>query len=267
MVNIIKIPLVNGLGKTKGTESAPEKIIKFLGEIYSNEKGKKILIDNLKISKVEIDGDLIKINDVIYNFAFKSFKNKRSLFLGGDHSLSYPLTRSFFDYCENSGVEPALIIFDAHPDLMEPVDNKIPTHEEWLKALINDGFNPKNILFVGLRNCDPTELKIIKELGIKMVSMNELMLNIEEKTDMIMEFGYGKSVYLSLDIDVVDPAFAPGVGYVEPAGMSSRELIYIIQRMNLMKNLKAIDLVEVNPNLDIKDMTSRLAAKIISEFM
>lgn len=268
MLNIIKIPLINGLNKTKGVEAAPNKIIECLGEIYSNEKGKEIIVDKLTIDEVKIDSDLIKTNDLIYKEAFNHFsKNKKSLFLGGDHSLSYPLTRSFFDYCENSGKEPALIIFDAHPDLMEPVDNKIPTHEEWLKALINDGFNPKNILLVGVRNSDPSELKVIKELGIKMVSVNDLMLSLEGKTDYIMEFGYGKSVYVSIDIDIVDPAFAPGVGYPEPAGISSRELIYIVQRMNLMKNLVAVDLVEINPSKDVRDLTSKLAAKIVSELI
>lgn len=267
-MNIVKIPLVNGLNKTKGTNEAPEKIIEGLGEIYSNEIGKEILVDKLKISEVKIDDDLIKTNDLIYKEAFNDFsKNNKTLFLGGDHSVSYPLTRSFFDYSENKGVEPAVIVFDAHPDLMEPVDNKIPTHEEWLKALINDGFNPKNILLIGARNCDPSELKVINDLGIKRFSVNQLMANIEGVTDAIMEFGYKKSVYVSIDIDIVDPAFAPGVGYLEPAGITSRQLIYIIQRLSLMKNLRAVDIVEVNPTKDINGMTSKLAAKVVSELI
>jgi len=266
-MKIVKIPLVNGLNKTKGVELAPSKILEDLKEIYSNERGKEILVDNLDIDEIKVDSDLIKTNDLIYKKVFKNFDEKRTLFLGGDHSLSYPLVRSFFDYSVNSEKEPALIIFDAHPDLMEPVDNKIPTHEEWLKALINDGFNPKNILLIGIRNSDPAELKIIKKLGIKTFSVNQLMLDIEGVTDAIMEFGYLKDVYVSLDIDIVDPAFAPGVGYIEPAGISSRELIYIIQRLNMMKNLRAIDVVEINPTKDINSLTSKLAAKIVSELM
>lgn len=265
-MKIIKIPQVNGLNKTKGVELAPNKIIENLSKIYSNEKGREISVDKLNIESLDLNGDLIEINDLIYKKSFDEFnKNNKTLFLGGDHSLSYPLTRSFFDHCENSGKKPALIIFDAHPDLMEPVDNKIPTHEEWLKALINDGFDPKNILLIGVRNADPLELKTINKLGIKTISINELIYDIEGKTDAIMEFGYKKNVYISVDIDIVDPAFAPGTGYCEPAGISSRELIYMIQRLSLMKNLKAMDLVEINPNKDVNEMTSKLGAKIISE--
>ena len=261
----MKVPLVNGLNKTKGVEEAPEKILECLDEIYSNEMGREISLDHFNIDKILIDDDLVKTNDLIYRKAFDNFGNERILFLGGDHSVSYPLTRSFFDYTQNAGREPAIIIFDAHPDLMEPVDQKIPTHEEWLRSLVNDGFDPKNILIVGIRNADPSEIQFLNEVGIKRMTINEMMFNMEEKTDAIMEFGYNKDVYLSIDIDVVDPAFAPGTGYCEPGGFTSREFLYIIQRMNKMKNLKAVDLVEVNPTKDVHDVTSQLAAKIVSE--
>jgi agmatinase len=76
--------------------------------------------------------------------------------------------------------------------------------------------------------------------------------------------GFG-SLYVSIDIDVLDPAFAPGTGYLEPSGLSSRELIFFLQRLSNLKNLKAVDLVEINPKLDISNLTVKTGAKIISE--
>lgn len=245
-MKIISVPLVNGLNKTKGVEEAPEKI-------YSK-------IDFF----VEITGDLVKDNEKIYNKAFESFGEGKVCFLGGDHSMSYPTARAFFDYVQDKGDDPCLIVFDAHPDLMEPVDSKIPTHEEWLKGLIDDGFPIENILLVGVRNVDKNEKELFDK--IRRVTIEELMFDLENKTDAIMEFSKGRDLYISFDIDVVDPAYAPGTGYPESGGISSKEFLYIVKRLAKMKNLKAFDIVEINPLKDIKDMTSQLGSKILELF-
>jgi len=82
-----------------------------------------------------------------------------------------------------------------------------------------------------------------------------------------MEFSNNKELYVSIDIDVLDPAFAPGTGYREPGGLSSRDFIYLVQRINKIKNLKAVDIVEINPDKDIKNQTVKLGAKILSELI
>jgi len=73
--------------------------------------------------------------------------------------------------------------------------------------------------------------------------------------------------YISIDIDSVDPAFAPGTGYIEPGGLSSRELIYFIKRLSLLNNFRGGDIVEINPDLDNRNMTVKLGAKILSEMI
>ena len=72
-------------------------------------------------------------------------------------------------------------------------------------------------------------------------------------------------LYISIDIDAVDPAFAPGTGYPEPAGLTSRQLLHMLHRLKNLKNINIIDIVEVNPKKDINNMTSKLAAKILVE--
>ncbi len=270
-MQIIKVPGINGLGKTKGCELAGNAILKFLKEIYINEAGKKIEINKLDLEEIHLDNSNLELtNNLIYKNAFKGFETKpRVIFLGGDHSVSYSLTRGFLDFCETNGKAPCLIVFDAHPDLTQPVDKNFPTHEEWLRALIEDGFPKENILLVGVRNSGSKELDFIKEQKIRILGINEILLDIENACDTIMEFANGKELYVSLDIDILDPVFAPATGYLESGGLTSRQLIYLVQRINKIKTLRAVDIVEINVEKDknFKDLTTKLGAKILSELI
>ncbi len=266
-MKIVKVPAVNGLGKTGGSEKGADAVLEKMREVYSSSRLKPVNVDNLDVSKIELKGDLIEDNDLIYDFVFNLEGGERRFFLGGDHSVSYPLVRAFFDRSDYAGEQSRLIVFDAHPDCMEPVDSKIPTHEEWLRALIDDGFLGENILLVGARNGEVSEISYLKEKGVKMISAEELMFDLEAKVDAIMEFGSGKNVYVSVDIDCVDCAFAPGTGYCEPGGISSREILYIMRRLRMVKGLCFVDLVEINPDKDIAGMSASLGAKILSEFV
>lgn len=267
-MKIFNVPLINGLNKTKGCEKAGEQVFDVLKEeIYSNESGDFFDDNSFELENISFDKeDLEKAEEQIYNSSFEIYKNQnKSVFFGGDHSVSYPLTKAFFDFTENSGRESCLIVFDAHPDCMPPM--KEPTHEEWLRKLVEDGFPAKNVLLVGNRNSHKKELDFIKEKKIKRVNMNALLLDLENICDTIMEFSNGKDLYVSIDIDVVDPAFAPGTGYPESGGLSSREFLYIVQRINKIKNLKAVDIVEINPDKDLNKKTIKLGAKILSELI
>lgn len=265
---ILKVPGINALGKTKGCERACDLVLNTLKqEIYSNESGKILDFSKLEIREIKLEKSNLEFNNKsIYERAFKIFKNKsQPIFIGGDHSISYGLTRAFFDYVQDSGKEPCLIIFDAHPDLMPFC--KEPTHEEWLRKLIDDKFPVENILLVGTRNSHKQELDFLKEKKIRQIKMNQLLENLEDSCDLIMEFSRGKELYVSIDIDVLDPVFAPGTGYCEPGGLTSREFLYILQRINKVKNLRALDIVEINPEKDINNKTIKLGAKILSEFI
>jgi len=264
---IVKVPGINGLGKTKGCEQAPNEILKALNEIYSNEQGKPIDVRLLDLEEIHLDNDNIeKSNELIYKNSLEIFEEKsKSIFLGGDHSISYSIGRAFLDYCKQNNKEPCLIIFDAHADCMPPMEE--PTHEEWLRALIEENFPAENILLVGVRNFWKDEMIFLKEKGIRIISMNQFVEDIQDTCDTIMEFSNGKELYVSIDIDVVDPVFAPATGYLEPGGLSSRDFLYLIQRINKIKNLRAVDIVEINPDKDRNNLTVKLGAKILSELI
>ncbi len=269
MTRIIKIPFVNGLGKTMGCKEAPEKIINEVENIFTNEIGKKIGSSELGISEISVDNsDIDESSEKIHSESLKYFSgNEKVIFLGGDHSISYPVGKAFLENCKNKSKNPCLIIFDAHPDLMPAVDKKAPTHEEWLRQLIEEEFPVENILLVGNRNSDIQELEFIKDKKIQRINIDDIQEDVDNIADTIMEFAFGRELYLSLDIDVVDPVFAPGTGYKEVGGLTSREMIYLVKRINKMRNLKAVDIVEINPRKDNEGLTTRLGAKILAEFI
>lgn len=265
---VVKIPGINGLGKTEGCEKAGNFIIKSLRKTFSNEFGTQIDVDSLEIEEIHLDNKNLKLtNKLIYKNSFEIYETKpKVVFLGGDHSISYSTTRAFLDYCDNSGKKPCLIVFDMHPNCMKSSEE--PNNRAWLRKLIQEGFPPENILLVGIRNFYEFELEFVKEKKIRVLSLNSILLDIEGSCDLIMEFSNGKELYVSIDIGVIDPVFAPAIGHeIEVGGLTSREFIYLIQRINKIKSLRAIDIVEINPNKDKDGRTVKLGAKILGEII
>jgi agmatinase len=255
---LIKVPGLNGLSKTKGSRDAGNAIISSLD---SKKPG--------KIEEIHVDNDnLEEQNRLIYENSLEFLKNENKIvFLGGDHSISFSIGKAFLEYCKNEEKESCLIVFDAHADCMKP--GKEPTHEEWLRGLVEQGFPAENVLLVGARKTWKEEEEFLKEKKIRQISISNLSNNLEEVTDTIMEFSSGKKLYVSLDIDVVDPAFAPATGYKEVGGLTSSQIIYIISRLSKMKNLKAVDIVEVDVEKDKKHdhITTKLASKLLGELL
>lgn len=267
---VVKVPGINGLGKTKGCENGGRAVLESLKDIYSNEQGNIIDTKLLDLEEIHLDNSNVEYsNKLIYKNALESYNKDKVVFLGGDHSISYSLVKAFKDYVKGrgDGKEPCLIIFDAHADCMQPVDKNIPTHEEWLRALIESGFPAENILLVGARNIEQRERIFLEQYGIRRIEMNRFVENLEDACDTIMEFSNSKELYVSIDIDIIDPVFAPGTGYKEIGGLTSRQFVYLIQRINKIKNLRAVDIVEINPEEDVGELTVKLGAKILGEII
>lgn len=260
-MKLIKIP--SSLGKlesSEGAELAPDVVVDELNNLYSNEAGFKIEfeVDSVQIIKSNIEETNKRIFDKISKI------EENFIAIGGDHSISYSCINAFAQKHENVG----LIIFDAHPDSMPRFS--VPTHENFLRTLIEEGvIKASNVILVGIRNSDPEELRFIHENKVNIFPMKEIGFEGKESIcDDIMSLAKNfDNLYLSIDIDAVDPAFAPGTGYAEVGGLTSREIIYFIQRIKLLKNLKAIDIVEINPKLDRDKLTVKLGAKLVNELI
>ena len=263
-MKIIKIPSSQGgLGKANGAEKAPDEIVRQLEKINLSEGGLKPVFEAAEAEVVQ--GNIESTNDNIYESAKKELKENQSVvFLGGDHSVSFPILKAFSELNRN----PGLIMFDAHADCANNFEPA--THEDFIRVIVEkDMIKPENIVLVGLRNIHSIELKFLRDNRIKCYTMKEISYEgINAVCDAVMAAAkdWG-ALHVSVDIDVVDPAFAPGTGYCEPSGLTSRELVYFLQRIKLLRNLKSADLTEVNPEKDTNEMTSKLGAKIIAELL
>lgn len=182
-------------------------------------------------------------------------KEKPIISLGGDHSTSYGVMRGFSKINKNS----CLLFFDAHFDAQD--DFLPPTHEDILKAAVKEGFfRPENIFVVGVRNYTNKELDFIKQNRIKFQFAKDF--SAKEIIDFANKYD---NVYFNLDIDAIEPAFAPGTGWPEPLGLNPNAVLDVI--LQLKDKIKLLDLVEVSPPKDINNITSRLAAKFLVEFV
>lgn len=254
---IVKVPGLNNLGKNDGCRNAGNAVIAELRKIREMNvfDFEEIHVDNSNLSEQE---------KLIYENSEEMFETQdKVIFLGGDHSISYSIGKAFLDVF---GCDARLIIFDAHPDTMPVM--KEPTHEEWLRALVEQGFNPKNILLVGLRRLELEERAFLDKSRIKYYEVDKIE-DFEIVCDSAMEFANSGKTYVSFDIDVVDPAFAPSTGYIEPGGMSSREILYFARRLAKTKKIVAVDLVEIDSEADTErgNVTVKLGAKIVNEFL
>ena len=166
---VVKVPGVNSNGETVGCEKLGNSILESLKEIHSNEQGKIVDTNLLDLEEIHINNSNNEFsNSLIYKNSSEIFEEKqKTIFLGGDHSITFSLTRGFLDVCKKQGKEPCLIIFDSHPGCEKPSNRKIPNNREWLYSLIDIGFPPENVLLVGTRNSQIQEIEFLSKNRIR----------------------------------------------------------------------------------------------------
>lgn len=179
--------------------------------------------------------------------------NKFPVFLGGEHLVSYPLIKAF------AGKYPDLRIihFDAHADLRESYYGEEKSHSTVMRKAA-EILGPGKVYQLGIRSGIREEFEFARDNTRMFVDQ------IIEPLQKVIPELKGKPVYVSLDIDVVDPAFAPGTGTQEPGGCTSREIIRAVHMLGDL-NVVGFDLVEVCPQLDFSERTAILAAKLVRE--
>ncbi|HJL67615.1 MAG TPA: agmatinase [Nitrosopumilus sp.] len=180
-------------------------------------------------------------------------KQKQLFILGGEHSITYGTYPSF-------PKETGYVVFDAHYDLRDEFADIKLSHASYLRRIVEDR-GADNILHVGARAFVAEELEFLQENNIKTITDKEIRDGNGPQLlrDHVSSFD---SIYSSFDLDVLDPAFAPGVGNPEAVGITSRELFDMISSFNETK-VTGVDIVELNPYHD-NGATASLAAKIMS---
>ncbi len=180
-------------------------------------------------------------------------KDKLLIILGGEHSLTYGTYTAF-------PKDTGYIVFDAHFDLRSEYAGVKLSHAAYLRRVVEKN-GAENIIHVGARSFVGEELAFLKEHKIKTITEKEIRDGKGPKlvNDMLSTF---KKTYVSVDLDVLDPAFAPGVGNPEAVGITSRELFDMVYAMEGHK-IACLDVVELNPTYDT-GATASIAAKLIS---
>ncbi|MCL6266055.1 agmatinase [Flagellimonas myxillae] len=236
----------------KGPALAPPLIRKAYRNPSANywaENGQNIEPDMLDdLGDFEID-DYFKIRDITQA---NIQKGRPLLTLGGDHSITFPLLQAI-----HSVYGPLDILhIDAHSDLYSNFEGDPHSHACPFYNIMDQQL-AANLYQVGIRTLNNEQQKNAQKFGVQINEMKDF-----RAFDMPR---FRNPLYLSVDMDALDPAFAPGVSHHEPGGLSTRQLIQIIQEINVP--LVGADIVEYNPTRDINDMTAMVCAKIFREII
>ncbi len=186
-------------------------------------------------------------------------RNKLPVMIGGDHSLTTETLRAVSGAV---GKKLSLLYFDAHPDF-------VSSARDYYGSVLTDSaqsLNMRKSMLIGTRAAEPEEIENARAVGLKIVNpLDVVELGVKRVAQMIKARTAGSKIYISVDLDCVDPSSAPGVSVPSPAGLAAIDLIYMLNSVISGGSVVGIDIVELTPNYDVNGMTAALAARILSE--
>ncbi|HJU69804.1 MAG TPA: agmatinase [Gemmatimonadaceae bacterium] len=177
-------------------------------------------------------------------------RDGRPISLGGDHSITLPVVRALRTHWR----ELTIVQFDAHPDLYDVFEGDRLSHACPF-ARIMEGAHADRLVQVGIRAMNSHQLAQADRFGVDVIDMRAWTGGTRPVVR--------GPVYVSVDLDGLDPAFAPGVSHREPGGLSVRDILGVIQ--TLEGPIVGADVVEYNPSRDVGDLTSHVCAKLVRE--
>lgn len=269
---IIKgVPFDNAVSNGKGACFAPD-IIRKKSEFFHAISEDKTDLRKLRVydaGDFEMDLDWQRYFNNIEIGMKEIFDMKKfCITLGGDHSVTIPVIKAFSKSATADKGKVGYIQFDSHPDLMSEFMGSSLSHACTARRAVEDtdNINTEDITFIGIRSYLYEEVDYLsKHPEINIISAEDVfdlgVDKVNEKLQKIYE-GYN-TIYVSLDIDVLDPAYAPGTGTPEFGGLRSMELQKILKFLIEQMPVKSMDIVEVSPPLDSSELTAYAAVKLI----
>jgi agmatinase len=203
----------------------------------------------LKDSRESVGEDFAEIERAVGELLEKG---ERPVSLGGDHSVTYPVVKAF----GRRYPEMTIVHFDAHPDLYDEFEGSRVSHACPFARIMEERL-AKRLVQVGIRTMNGHQREQAARFGVEVVEMRALPAYNRLRVQ--------GPVYVSFDMDVLDPAFAPGISHREPGGMTAREAIAHLHAIE--GSMVGADIVEYNPEQDVAGMTATVAAKIVKEIM
>lgn len=174
----------------------------------------------------------------------------RLLTLGGDHSITYPLLQALA--AARTGFD--VLQIDAHPDLYDELGGNRLSHASPFARVMEEGL-ARRLVQVGIRTLNPHQREQARRFGVEAIEMRDW------RPELLPAFE--RPVYVSIDMDAFDPAFAPGVSHPEPGGFATRDVLDLLRRLEAP--VIGADVVELNPQLDPTGITAALGAKLVKE--
>ncbi len=202
-----------------------------------------------------IDAGDFQIQDYFHieDITLQNLQSGNKLFtLGGDHSITFPVIKAH----QQKYPSIDILQIDAHGDLYDDFEGNKYSHACPFARIMELGF-VNRLVQVGVRTLTPHQKEQADKFGVEVHDMRNL--------DLSKIIKFENPLYISLDLDGLDPAFAPGVSHHEPGGLSTREVINLIQ--NLEAEVIGADIVEYNPHRDFQKMTAFVAAKLMKELL
>jgi agmatinase len=254
-VRLIGLPTDSHSSFLRGAAQAPPAIRAALASEYANqasecglELGTDILVEQgHDLPLEEVPGDVERIADAASGAARDGVV---PIFLGGDHMVTFPIMAGL------AAVHGPISIlhFDAHPDLYDDFGGDPLSHASPFARIMEKGL-AKHLVQVGVRTMNGHCREQVARFGVEVVEMRDFApdrVPIPEGP-----------LYVSIDMDALDPAFAPGVSHHEPGGLSVRDILSVLHRIRTP--IVGADIVEYNPARDINGMTAVVAAKLVKE--
>ena len=257
MISVVGIPFDEFSSFMRGPAQAPPKI----RDAYHSDSANYFtegLVDLKNHNGWQDEGDLTLPEGVEAITAIKESistllsKSDKVLSLGGDHSVTYPIVKAF---AEKFG-KLNILHLDAHGDLYDNFEGNKYSHACPFARIMEEGLASR-LVQMGIRTMNTHQAEQVKRFGVEVIEMKDWSLDIR--------FQFDGPVYISLDLDAIDPAFVPGVSHHEPGGFTTREILSIIQ--SIKGNVVGADLVELNPTRDQSGVTAMLAAKLYKELL
>jgi len=261
MPTLLGIPLDVNSSYLRGPAGAPVKIREAWRSDASN-KWSELGVDvgaacafadagdlHLSDSRDKVADDFAEIERAVSELLEKA---EQPVSLGGDHSVTYPILKAFARHYP----ELTIVHFDAHPDLYDEFEGSRVSHACPFARIMEERL-AKRLVQIGIRTLNRHQREQAEKFGVEIVPMSGLpaydQLNIHGLT------------YISFDMDVLDPAFAPGISHREPGGMTVREAIAHLHAIE--GTVVGADIVEFNPEQDVSGTTATVAAKILKEIL
>lgn len=264
---ILGIPFDENCSCGKGARYAPDKLRELSGYLPPvTENGEIITARLFDFGNVEKNESIEAYFRKVEAKATEAMATQKfPVFLGGDHSVSIPLKQAFAKL--NQGKRLGIIHFDAHADICDIYDDSKLSHASVNARALENDFKDSDVMMVGIRSFEIQELPFLKNHPhqVLLASQLDTMQDFEIANEIITYFASFDAIYLSVDIDVLDPAYAPGTGTPEAGGLSSRRLLNTIRKLVRQLPIKAMDIVEISPPRDVNDITSWAALKLLLE--